>query len=108
MGGGDVKLMTAVGSMAGASNWFVVFLIAAIIGGIMALLLLLIRGGFRRTVLNVMGIFSALIHFRAPYRVRPELDVAHSTAVTLPHGLSIAIGSLDSWIEDRKQEFFNI
>jgi len=94
MGGGDVKLMAAVGSITGAANWFVVFLIAAIAGGVMAIGLLLLRGGFHRAVLNVLEIFTALAQLRAPYRVRPALDVAHSEAVTLPHGVSIAIGSL--------------
>jgi len=94
LGGGDVKLMAAVGSMAGAANWFIVFLIAAIAGGFLALGLLLVRGGWRRTARNVLGILTALVRLRAPYRERPEQDVAHSAAVTLPHGVSIAIGSL--------------
>ena len=94
MGGGDVKLMVAVGSLAGASNWFVLFLITAIVGGIMAVGLLLVRGGFSRTVLNVLRIPRALLRLRAPYRDHPELDVTHSTAMTLPHGVSIAVGTL--------------
>ncbi len=94
MGAGDVKLMAAAGSMTGASNWFALFLITAIAGGIIALGVLFFRGGVRRAVLNVLRILSSLVRFRAPYRERPELDVAHSSAVTLPHGLSIAISSL--------------
>lgn len=94
MGGGDVKLMAAVGSIAGVTDWFIIFVITAIIGGIIAVGLLLVRGGLRTAVLNVLGILGALVHLRPPYRERPELDVAHSKAVTLPHGLSIAIGVL--------------
>ena len=94
MGGGDVKLMAAAGSMTGASNWFAIFLITAISGGIIALGVLLFRGGLRRAVLNVLSILGALIRLRAPFRERPELDVADSRAVTLPHGFAIAIGSL--------------
>jgi hypothetical protein len=55
---------------------------------------LLFRGGLRRAVLNVLKILGALIRFRAPFHERPELDVADSRAVTLPHGLAIAIGSI--------------
>jgi prepilin peptidase CpaA len=94
MGGGDVKLMAAVGSMVGAANWFVVFLIAAIAGGVMALALLAVRGGLRRAASNVLDILASLLRGRPPYRERPELDVTHSAAVTLPHGVSIALGSL--------------
>jgi prepilin peptidase CpaA len=94
MGAGDVKLMAAAGSMTGASNWFAVFLITAIAGGIIALGVLFFRGGLRRAVLNVLSILGALIRFRAPFRERPELDVADSRAVTMPHGVAIAAGSL--------------
>jgi prepilin peptidase CpaA len=94
MGAGDVKLMAAAASLTGAANWFALFLLAAVSGGIIALGLLLFRGGLRRAVLNVLSILGALIRFRAPFREHPELDVADSRAVTLPHGLAIAIGSL--------------
>ena len=94
MGGGDVKLMAAVGSIAGPNDWFVVFVVTAIVGGIMALGLLCLRGGLGRAVRNVLGILSTVVRFRAPFRSNPAVDVSHSSAVTLPHGVSIAIGSL--------------
>jgi hypothetical protein len=84
----------SVGSMTGASNWFAVFLMTAIVVGIIAAGVLLFREGLRRTVLNVLRVLGALIRFRAPYRERPELDVADSSAVTLPHGFAIAAGPL--------------
>jgi prepilin peptidase CpaA len=39
MGAGDVKLMAAVGALVGWRDWFGTFLITAIIGGAMALIL---------------------------------------------------------------------
>ena len=39
MGAGDVKLMAAVGSIVGWENWFGIFVITAIIGGVMSLIL---------------------------------------------------------------------
>ena len=87
MGAGEATLTAAAG-------WFVLFIVTAIVGGVMAIGLLLLRGGVGGAVRNVLGILSSLIRFQAPYRGRPELDVSHSSADTLPHAVSIAIGSL--------------
>src|SRR6516164_1590830 len=38
IGAGDVKLMGAVGALVGPSNWWSVFLVAAIAGGVAALI----------------------------------------------------------------------
>src|SRR3954452_3354792 len=38
MGAGDVKLMAAVGAVAGPWNWFGIFLATALLGGIVSLL----------------------------------------------------------------------
>src|SRR5687767_3708853 len=44
MGGGDVKLMAAVGCMAGPQNWLTIFILASLAGGVMAIVILLSRG----------------------------------------------------------------
>jgi len=94
MGAGDVKLMIAIGAFVGAKNWLILFLITAILGGILALCLLLIRGGLIRAFQNVLFILGELVRLRPPYQGDPALDVAHPRAVTLPHGVSIALGTL--------------
>src|SRR5205085_11550990 len=93
-GAGDLKLMVAVGAFTGPSNWIVVFAITSILGAVLAAGLLLYRGELGRTLGKVVFILSELLHLRAPYRTRPELDVAHPGAVRLPHGVSIAGGTL--------------
>ena len=45
MGAGDVKLMGAVGGLIGAGDVLVAFLFTAVIGGIYALVLLVLKGG---------------------------------------------------------------
>lgn len=93
-GAGDVKLMVAIGAFAGARNWFVIFLMAAITGGVLAIILLLTRGGLRRVAGNVLLILGTLVRGRAPYKSDPRLDVRHPGATTLPHAVPIAAGTL--------------
>ena len=52
MGAGDVKLMAAVGSMVGWEDWFGIFIITAIVGGVAALLLVLFRGRLKNDSLQ--------------------------------------------------------
>lgn len=93
MGAGDVKLMAAVGAISGPVNWFSIFILTSIIGGVLALLLLLVRGGLDRALKNVFIIVRELAQGRAPHRLEPALDVGSRSAVTLPHGITIALGT---------------
>ena len=94
MGGGDVKLMAAVGAFTGPKEWFVVFILASLIGGAIALVAVLTRGELVRVARNIATVFWELVHLRPPHGANPELDVANDRARTLPHGVSIAIASL--------------
>ncbi|MEN6536846.1 MAG: A24 family peptidase [Bryobacteraceae bacterium] len=94
MGAGDVKLMGAVGSLVGAANWFGIFIISNILGGVIAIILLFGRGRFGKTFRNVGYMLTEMIALRAPYLKREELDVKSPKAVTLPHGVVIGLGSL--------------
>ena len=94
MGAGDVKLMAAVGALVGWQNWFAIFLITAIIGGLMALILVTARKRLKKTLWNVGFIFSEMKSGRAAYMSREELDVKSPKSVGLPHGAVIAVGTL--------------
>ncbi|MBI4876343.1 MAG: prepilin peptidase [Acidobacteria bacterium] len=95
MGGGDLKLMAAVGAVAGGpAAWLAIFVYTAILGGLAALVTLAVRGGMGRAFANVLHILKRLARLRAPYRDRGELDVSHPQARTLPHGVVIAAGAL--------------
>ena len=94
MGAGDVKLMAAVGSFVGPGNWFFIFMITAILGGVIALTILLWRKRLRKTFDNVFFIVSEMMHFRAPYMGREELSVKSQKAFTLPHGAVIGLGCI--------------
>jgi prepilin peptidase CpaA len=94
MGGGDVKLMAAVGCMVGPHNWFMVFIFASLLGGVFAICLILFRNAAGGTLWNMFHILKELIRLRLPFKSKPELDIGHSKALTMPHGLSIAAGTL--------------
>ena len=69
-------------------GWF------CILGGVIAVVLLLFRGRLRQTLWNVWFILQRLARFEAPYRANPELDVTSDKSVKLPHGAVIALGAL--------------
>lgn len=94
MGGGDVKLMAAVGAFTGPREWFVVFVLASLIGGVIALVAVLTKGELVRVARNIATVVWEVVHLRPPHVANPELDVANDKARTLPHGVSIAIASL--------------
>ena len=92
MGAGDVKLMAAVSAMAGPGRWFTIFVLTSLIGGVTALILVVLKGRVQQTVWNVGFIFSQLLTLRSPALGREELDVKNPKAVTLPAGVRIAAG----------------
>ncbi len=94
MGAGNVKLMAAVGAMVGWPDWFGIFVITAIIGGVMALILVIARGRVKKTFWNVAFILSELKGGRPAYMRREELDVKSPKSLGLPHGAVIAVGTL--------------
>jgi prepilin peptidase CpaA len=94
MGGGDVKLMAAVGSLAGPQAWLVIFVLASLTGGIWALFVIFARGATGHALVNAVHILTEAGHLRQPWKSRPELDVSHPKALSVPHGAAIAVGTL--------------
>jgi prepilin peptidase CpaA len=94
MGAGDVKMMAAVGAIVGWRDWFGIFIVTAMIGGIMALILVVARGRVKKTLWNVAFILSELKSGRPAYMRREELDVKNPKALGLPHGAVIAVGTV--------------
>ena len=93
MGAGDVKLMAAIGSIVGAANWFGIFIVTALLGGLLAVIVLLARGQLSNSLWNVGFLLQRVSTFQPPY-AREELDISSSKSIKLPHGLVIACGSL--------------
>ncbi len=90
MGAGDVKLITAVGCLAGLSNSPSVLVLTAIAGGVMGVGLALMRGQLKQTVSNVAAL--ATHHREEGLTPHPDLNVSNSSTLRLPYGLAIAAG----------------
>jgi hypothetical protein len=78
----------------GWEDWFAIFLITAIVGGVMALILVAVRGRVKTTLWNVGYILHEMKSGRPAYLGKEELDVRNPKALGLPHGAVIAVGTV--------------
>lgn len=94
-GAGDAKLAFAVGALTGPMAFFWIFVVSGILGGVVAVVLMVARGRSRQTLFNTGYILWELAHFRAPHVGRSdELDISGQRAITIPHGAIMALGAL--------------
>jgi len=92
MGAGDVKLMTAVGCLAGTAYIQEVLLATVFVGAAMGIALALRRGQLRQTLANVLTL--ARHHGAEGLATHPELNVRNPAVLRLPYALPIAAGCL--------------
>lgn len=94
VGGGDLKLMAAMGIITGHEVWLVLFVLSAVGGGIAALALVIAKKRLRRTLANVGHILRSAPAAELPHAQRPELNVRDPEALTIPRGTVIAVTTL--------------
>lgn len=94
MGAGDVKLMAAVGSLVGPSNWLQIFIATALVGGAAAAIFALVKRRFTETCVNLYFLLKDLLHLKPPHRTNPQLDFRNPASLRMPHGVLIAVGSV--------------
>lgn len=92
MGAGDVKLIMAVGCIAGLSHIVYILTLTAIAGGVMALGLALIRGRLQETLLNLGELITH--HRQMGLQPHPELNLSNARTLRLPYALAIAGGCI--------------
>lgn len=91
MGAGDVKLIAAVGCLAGLSVIGQLLIYTSISGGVMAIGLALYRRQLKNTIFNIWAL--ALHHKTAGLTPHPELNIDSAHTLRLPYALAIAAGS---------------
>jgi len=92
MGAGDVKLMTAVGCIAGLSPLPLVVISTALAGGLFALVVCMLHGRLRETLCNVAVLLQH--HGRKGMTPHPDLNLSNARTLRLPFALPIAAGCL--------------
>lgn len=96
MGAGDVKLLAAIGSLVGPQQGAVVLLATAIAGGLLALLVVLLRRTVGETLRNLVSLVR--FHAAAGLRTHPNLNLDNPSAARMPYGLAIAAGTLYAFL----------
>jgi prepilin peptidase CpaA len=94
VGGGDLKLMAAIGAISGPAHWFSIFLGSALLGGVMAVCVVVWSGRVGRTLRNLGLILAEALRFRAPWKRSDDVDVRSGKGAALPHALAIAGATL--------------
>lgn len=92
MGAGDVKIMAAIGALVGPGEVVNVLLATAIFGGILAIAYAIYRGRMVSTLKNLASVLR--FHAWAGVQAHPELNLDNPTALRMPYGLAIALGTL--------------
>ncbi len=92
MGGGDMKLMAAVGAWVGSTQVMTLILAAGLAGGVLAIGRIIFRNVMSQTLRNTMQ----LIYYRltSGLHPHPELNVQSPGSQRVPFGLAIAVGAL--------------
>jgi prepilin peptidase CpaA len=92
MGAGDVKLMGAIGALMGTSFVFYSFIYAALIGGVISLLLIINSKGLKD---SIKLFFYNLIFFQKSF-VSMIVNKDKEKSITFPYGVPIVLGTICS------------
>jgi prepilin peptidase CpaA len=98
MGAGDVKLLSAVGAIVGPRLVFYAFIWTALVGGLMAMALIVSRKMVKRTFHNLKMLILGWI--LGVSNREANLTIRNQSLITLPYGVAIAIGTtLAVWLQ---------
>jgi prepilin peptidase CpaA len=92
MGGGDLKLMAAVGAWVGSTQVMTLILASAIAGGVLAIGRIVFRNMVGETLRNTMRLIYH--RFTSGLQPHPELNVQSAGSQRVPYGVAIAVGAL--------------
>jgi prepilin peptidase CpaA len=93
LGGGDAKLLAAVGAFVGPAGLPTTLFMTAVIGGAMGAIAVARRGAFGSTVTRLRSIVTA--PFGLVTEPLPRLGAPG--AIAIPYGVAISAGALAGW-----------
>lgn len=94
MGAGDVKLLAGVGAWVWGSVTFFSFCVSAVIGGLIAIGMVVVSGKVRHHVFQFRALASEIATVRDPEELACAAAERKSTMMLLPYGIPIAIGTI--------------
>ncbi len=94
MGAGDVKLFAGVGAWVGGSATLYAFCFLAIIGGAIAIAMVLWRRDWYHHFYQFWDITNEILEIRDPNVLSARAAERKHTMLLLPYGIPIAIGSI--------------
>ena len=94
MGAGDVKLLAGVGAWVGGTVTFYAFCVSAVIGGVIAVAMVLAQRGWKKHRNQFWLIVSEVMTVRDPNQLSAIAADRKSSMLLLPYGIPIAIGTI--------------
>ena len=99
MGGGDWKLVGAIGGILGPGRLWDVLFVAVIAAGVFALVMVIAKGRAGETLHNIGSMMGSLARMQMP---GPEVSLDNPKSARIPFGVSVAIAvvlyaGLETW-----------
>jgi prepilin peptidase CpaA len=94
LGGGDAKLLAAVGAFLGPADLPVALLVTALVGGAMAFTLAIQRRALGETLRHARVLVGS-VAMRTP---APARNLRTPGALTIPYGVAIGAGAIAGWL----------
>jgi len=94
MGAGDVKLLAGIGAWVGGTITLYAFCVSAIVGGVIAVLMVVCRRSWRKHYFQFLNIWNEVCTIRDPEKLSAIAAERKSSMLLLPYGIPIAIGTI--------------
>lgn len=94
MGAGDVKLMAAIGAWFGPVMTLISFAVGAVLGGVIAVVMILLAGKTHFAIANLQTISYKMMHKDVFFSDFASAKGFGQTSQLLPYGVPLTIGSL--------------
>jgi prepilin peptidase CpaA len=99
IGGGDVKLMTALGALLGFTPWLHAMKFAVFVAGAIAIIQVLRRRAVAQTLRNMKDIVGNLAE--RGLMAHESINVNNRAMIRAPFGVAVAVGTLISMVVQR-------
>ena len=94
MGAGDVKLLAGVGAWVWSKDTMYAFAVSAIIGGVIAVLMVVLRKSWFKHQTQFWMICNEILTVKDPEKLAAIAAERKPTMMLLPYGIPIAIGTI--------------